>query len=79
MVHRPLEDAVYDVHYVQIEGVWHETAEDETTVCGLAIPYPGTPWTREQPDKVHCGVNATPEPKAKAAPKKAAAKAKAKK
>jgi hypothetical protein len=71
-----LEDAVYDTHYVQIEGVWHETAEDETTVCGLAIPYPGTPWTREVPDKVHCGENATAEKPAPA--KKPAAKAKKK-
>ena len=55
---------MYETHYVQIDGVWHEAAEDETTVCGLVIPIGGTPWTREQPDKIHCGVNAT-----KAAPK----------
>jgi hypothetical protein len=61
-----LEDAVYETHYVEIEGVWHEAAEDETTACGLVIPIGGTPWTREQPAKVHCGENAT-----KAAPKSA--------
>lgn len=45
--------------YVQIEGTWHEIAEDEKTVCGLAIPYPGTLLTRDAPDKVHCGAQAT--------------------
>lgn len=64
----------YEPAYVQIEGVWHEIGEDERTVCGLVIPYPGTLLTRETPDKVHCGANATEKPAAK----KPAAKAKKK-
>ena len=48
---------MYEQHYVEIEGKWHTAGSGERTECGIAIPYPGTPYTRVTPDKkVHCGV-----------------------
>lgn len=57
--------------YVEIDGIWHEVAYNET-VCGEAIPF-GAELQYDVPAKVHCGANKT---KAKAAP---AGRAKAKK
>jgi hypothetical protein len=86
---------VYEQHYVQIDGKWHTAGSGERTECGMVIPYPGTPYTREVPDaKVHCGAelvegttdireeDAPPMPFAApepTAPKASATKAKAKK
>lgn len=56
--------------YTEIDGKWHEMSDDAATVCGLAVPFRAT-WTRDVPDKVHCGANKT-----KAEPELAKAKAK---
>lgn len=52
--------------YVELDGAWHLIGDDEHTECGIVIPQ-ATLWTRELPERIHCGPDAT-KPKAEPAP-----------
>ncbi len=62
---------MYVAKYVKLAAAWHPIAENEQTECGIAIPYPGTPWASTVPEgeSIHCGPDATKAPAAPAKPK----------
>jgi len=52
--------------YFHFDDTWHgpDPEDPNLTACGETLPY-GAEWTHDTPDKVHCGPDATHEPKGK--------------